>query len=143
VAVTTRARASTRAPRAIGRATAPGRRLLGSQARVAGLSAAFVGVVLTLMVTATGLHFAYRRPVLRAGIETTETLVALLIAYLVIGRLRRTRSFDDLVTSVALGVLAAGALFGAIPALTPVQRRRLSTIFCRGVMAAAMAARCP
>jgi hypothetical protein len=70
------------------------------------------------MVTATGLHFAYRRPVLRAGIETTEALVALLIAYLVIGRLRRTRSFDDLVTSVALGVLAAGALFGAIPALT-------------------------
>jgi signal transduction histidine kinase len=118
VAVTTRARASSRAPRAVGRATAPGRRLLGSQARVAGLSAALVGIVLTLMVTATGLHFAYRRPVMRAGIETAEALVALLIAYLVIGRLRRTRTFDDLVTAVALAVLAGGALFGAIPALT-------------------------
>jgi hypothetical protein len=47
VAVTTRVRASSRAPRAVGRATAPGGRLLGSQARVAGPSAALLGIALT------------------------------------------------------------------------------------------------
>ncbi|MEP6811852.1 MAG: histidine kinase [Actinomycetota bacterium] len=74
---------------------------------------------MTIAVTVVpGIQFAYRRPVLRVGLETAEALVALLIAYLVVGRLRRSRSLDDLVLAVALGTLAVGNLcFGAIPAL--------------------------
>jgi signal transduction histidine kinase len=77
-----------------------------------------VGAATTLFVTlASGVHFAYRRPVLHAGLETAESLVALLVGYLVVGRFRRTRSVSDLVLASALGILAVGNLFGALPAL--------------------------
>ena len=95
------------------------RRPLASRARAAGLASALLASGITIAVTvAPGINVAYRRPVLRVGLETAEALVALLIAYLVIGRLRRSRSLDDLVLAVALGTLAVGNLcFGAIPAL--------------------------
>ena len=95
-------------------------RLLGSPARVAGLWTAFAGIAVTVLFTVLpGFDFAYRLPALRAGLETAETLVALLAAYLLIGRLRRTQSLDDLVATVALITLAGGdLLFGAIPAMT-------------------------
>jgi signal transduction histidine kinase len=93
-------------------------RLLASRARFAGLISSLLAASITIGLLATGTHFAYRRPVLRAGLETAEALVALLIAYLVIGRLRRSRSLDDVVLVAALGTLAVGNLcFGAIPAL--------------------------
>jgi signal transduction histidine kinase len=94
-------------------------RILASRARTAGIWTAFAGVVVTLVFKVVpGLDFAYRRPALRAGLETAEALVALLVAYLVIGRLARTRSVDDLVAAVALGALAGGNLvFGVLPTL--------------------------
>lgn len=105
--------------------TAGRQRLLGSPARVAGLWAAFAGIAVTVFFTVLpGLDFAYRQPPLRAGLETAETLVALLAAYLLIGRLRRTHSLDDLVLTVALITLAGGdLLFGAIPAITAAGER--------------------
>src|SRR5258708_31863307 len=95
------------------------RRPLASRARTGGLGSALVAAGITIAVTITpGINFAYRRPVLRVGLETAEALVALLITYRVVGRLRRSRSLDDLVLAVALGTLAVGNLcFGAIPAL--------------------------
>jgi signal transduction histidine kinase len=92
---------------------------MASPARVAGLATALLAAGLTIGVTVTpGIHFAYHRPVLHAGLETAESLVAFLVAYLVIGRLKRTRSLDDLVLAVALAMLALGTLgFAAIPAL--------------------------
>ena len=107
----------------------PGRagrqRLLGSPARVAGLWAAFAGIAVTVLFTLLpGLDFAYQQPALRSGLETAETLVALLAAYLLIGRLRRTQSLADLVATVALITLAGGdLLFGAIPAITAASER--------------------
>ena len=100
--------------------TAGRQRLLGSPARVAGLWTAFAGIAVTVLFTVLpGLDFAYRQPPLRAGLETAETLVALLAAYLLIGRLRRTQSLADLVATVALITLAGGdLLFGAIPAIS-------------------------
>jgi signal transduction histidine kinase len=93
--------------------------IFASRARVAGIWTAFAGVVVTLVFQiGPGLEFAYRRPALRAGLETTEALVALLVAYLVLGRLGRTRKVDDLVIAVALGVFAGGNLvFGVLPTL--------------------------
>ena len=101
------------------RAAADGRRPLASRARVAGLSSALIAAALTLtLALSPELRFAYRRPVLHAGLETAESLVALLIAYLVIGRLRRTRSLYDLVLAVGLATIAVGNLaFTAAPAL--------------------------
>jgi signal transduction histidine kinase len=95
-------------------------RLLSSPARVAGLYTAFAGVAVTVLITVLpSLYFAYQQPALRAGLETAETLVALLAAYLLIGRVRRTRSLDDLVATIALFTLAGGdLLFGAMPAIT-------------------------
>jgi signal transduction histidine kinase len=119
VAVTTGLRAPGR-PELRRRETAASRRRpLASRARAAGLGSALLAAGITIAVTVIpGIQFAYRRPVLRVGLETAEALVALLIAYLVIGRLRRSRSLDDLVLAVALGTLALGNLcFGAIPAL--------------------------
>lgn len=100
--------------------TAARQRLLGSPARVAGLWTAFAGIAVTVLFTVLpGLDFAYRQPPLRAGLETAETLVALLAAYLLIGRLQRTQSLGDLAATVALITLAGGdLLFGAIPAIT-------------------------
>jgi signal transduction histidine kinase len=100
--------------------TASRQRLLGSPARVAGLWTAFAGIAVTVLFTILpGLDFAYRQPPLRSGLETAEALVALLAAYLLIGRLRRTQSLDDLVATVALITLAGGDLiFGAIPAIS-------------------------
>jgi signal transduction histidine kinase len=94
-------------------------RLLGSPARVAGLWSAFAGVILTVVLKVVpGLDFAYQRPALRAGLETAEALVALFVAYLVIGRLRRNRRLDDFIAAIALGTLAGGSLiFGVIPTL--------------------------
>ena len=93
--------------------------VLTPPARVAGLWSAFAGVVVTISLKAIpGLDFAYRRPPLRAALETTEALVALLVAYLVFARLGRTRKLDDLMLAVALGTLTAGNLiFGALPPL--------------------------
>jgi signal transduction histidine kinase len=83
------------------------------------MSSALIAAAITLLLMLSpGLRFAYRRPVLHAGLETAEALVALLIAYLVIGRLRRTRSLDDLILAVGLATLAVGSLcFTAAPAL--------------------------
>jgi signal transduction histidine kinase len=119
VAVTTRLRAPGRPELRPRDPTASRRRPLASRARAAGLGSALLAAGITIAVTVTpGIQIAYRRPVLRVGLETAEALVALLIAYLVIGRLRRSRSLDDLVLAVALGTLAVGNLcFGAIPVL--------------------------
>jgi len=113
-------------PTAQARSSTAGRqRLLGSPARVAGLYAAVIGVGVTVLFTLVpGLYFAYQQPALRSGLETAETLVALLAAYLLIGRLRRTQSLDDLVAAVALITLAGGdLLFGAIPAISAAGER--------------------
>ena len=58
------------------------------------------------------------RPPLRVGVETAATLVALLAAYLVAGRLRRTVSLNDVLLVGAFYVLAlSNFAFGAIPAV--------------------------
>lgn len=62
------------------------------------------------------LHFAYRSTALHATIETASGLIALLAAYLVFGRYKRTSRSEDLALSTALGLLAcANFVFSAMP----------------------------
>ena len=65
-----------------------------------------------------GLHFAYRNPDLHVALLTAEALIALLSAYLVLGRFFRRRALDDLVLCLALAVMAmSNLLFAAVPAV--------------------------
>jgi len=119
VAVGTGARAAPWLDSGLNASGAPLRRRRLDAASWLALGSLLVGGVVTATVSlSTHLHFAYRKPVLHAGLETAECLVALLVAYLVIGRFRRTERLNDLLLAAALSTLALAHLaFGAIPAL--------------------------
>src|SRR5919198_21393 len=71
-----------------------------------------LSVLATLMVIfVPELHFAYRLPGLRISLETSVGLIALLAAFLVLGRLRQSGRLDDLVLACAFAVIAASTLF--------------------------------
>jgi signal transduction histidine kinase len=80
---------------------------------------AVVSAVATLVVgLVPGLHPAHRNPELHVALVTGEAFIALLAAYLVLGRFRRRRGVDDLILSLAFGALSASnLLFAAIPAI--------------------------
>jgi len=88
----------------------PGMRLPIGSAVVAG------AITLVISISST-IHFAYRRPVLNVGFETAESLVALLLAYLLIGRVRRTRAFGDALFAAGVAALAVAKLSTVAPAL--------------------------
>jgi signal transduction histidine kinase len=88
----------------------PGVRLPVGSAVVAG------AITLVISLTPT-IHFAYRRPVLNVGLETAESLVALLLTYLLIGRVRRTRALGDALFAVGVAALAVAKLAMVAPAL--------------------------
>jgi signal transduction histidine kinase len=79
-------------------------------------AADLAGVLTTLVMVLPFVHFAYRSTALHATIETASGLVALLAAFLVFGRFRRTARSDDLALATALGFLAcANFVFSAMP----------------------------
>jgi signal transduction histidine kinase len=81
-------------------------------------TAAVAGAVTTAIAVAPGLHFAYRNPDLHVALLTAEALIALLVAYLVLGRFRRRRALDALVLCLAFAVMAvSNLLFAALPAV--------------------------
>ena len=79
---------------------------------------ASVSAAVTLCVALLpGLRFAYRAQGLHVALESVAALVALLAAFLVLGRLRRGRSARDLLLTCGLATLAlANLCFGALPA---------------------------
>jgi signal transduction histidine kinase len=82
------------------------------------LAAVVAGVMTDLVLMVPSLHFAYRSVRLHAMLETAATLIALLTAYLLLGRLRQRRELTDLLMFLGLGVLATtNLLFAAIPAV--------------------------
>ncbi len=81
------------------------------------LLAGTAGCITLVVALVPGVHFAYRDRPLHIAIETTATLVALLVAFLVAGRFGRSRSLSDLVLLTGLAILATANLaFGAVPA---------------------------
>src|SRR5918912_536379 len=92
------------------------------------LATDIAGLVTTLVMVLPFVHFAYRSTALHATIETASGLIALLAAYLVFGRFRRTARSEDLALAVALGFVAsANFVFSAMPwALFNVEPLRFS-----------------
>jgi signal transduction histidine kinase len=91
----------------------------GLRTRTAVIATASVSAAVTAVIAVVpGLHFAYRNPDLHVALLTAEALIALLSAYLVLGRFRRRRGLDDLVLCLALAVMAvSNLLFAALPAV--------------------------
>ncbi len=69
-----------------------------------------------LFVFVPELHFAYHLAGLRISLETSVGLIALLAAFLVLGRLRQSRRMDDLALACAFAVISFSNLcFKAVP----------------------------
>jgi signal transduction histidine kinase len=77
-----------------------------------------LGLVATvLIVTVPGARLAYQSPTLYAFIEGIAALIALLAAFLVLGRYRRRGNVDDLLLALALTAIALATLvYSALPA---------------------------
>ena len=89
--------------------TDPARRRLAP--RWSTLAAAGLGALATaVVVVVPSLHFAYRSPEAHVALEMAAGLVALLTAFLVLGRVRQSRSLGDIGLACALGVLGIAAL---------------------------------
>ena len=81
----------------------------------AATAAVALGVTL-LVIVVPALRFAYRAPGLHLVLETGEGCVALAVAYLVAGRFREHRRWQDLLLVLGLGVLAVtNLLLSAVP----------------------------
>jgi signal transduction histidine kinase len=93
------------------------------------LAADLAGGLTTLVMVLPFVHFAYKSAPLHATLETACGLIALLVAFLVLGRFRRTARSDDLAIALALGLLAcANFVFTAMPwALLSKESMRFST----------------
>jgi hypothetical protein len=93
------------------------------------LAAAGASAVATAAVATTArVDFGYERPALHVALETAAALIALVAAYLVLGRFRRRARLDDLLLFVALGTLAVSNLFfAALPAASTTEPSRFST----------------
>lgn len=82
-------------------------------------AAAVCGSVATAVIALVpAVRFAYRAEQLHVAIETTASLVAVVVAFLAVGRLRRSRRLDDVLLAAALATLAATNIaFALIPAI--------------------------
>ncbi|MDH4345889.1 MAG: hypothetical protein OEW31_06125, partial [Thermoleophilia bacterium] len=84
-----------------------GREVKGLRHHRLAISVAVISAAATLVVAALpAIDFAYRRPSLRAALETAAMLIALLAAWLVLGRFLRSAALPDLVLVCALAALA-------------------------------------
>ena len=77
---------------------------------------AATGLAVTAVVAILpSLHFAYRQPRLHVAVESAASVIALVVAFLVFGRVRRTRRSDELALACSLALLAlVNCIFGAI-----------------------------
>src|SRR6266540_2248771 len=92
------------------------------------LAAVLAGGMTDLVLLVPSLHFAYRSVRLHSMLETAATLIALLTAFLLLGRLRQRRELPDLLLFLGLGVLAStNLLFAAIPAVVWAKPHAFST----------------
>ncbi|MDH4177208.1 MAG: histidine kinase, partial [Thermoleophilia bacterium] len=91
-----------------------GREVKGLRHHRLAISVAVISAAATLVVAALpAIDFAYRRPSLRAALETAAMLIALLAAWLVLGRFLRSAALPDLVLVCALAALAGANLVSA------------------------------
>lgn len=80
------------------------------------LAAACTGLTVAV-TTSSFIRFGYRAPATHVALETAAAVVAVLAAFLILGRLRREPRMDDLLLACGLAVLALSNLFfRAVPA---------------------------
>lgn len=79
--------------------------------------ATIVGALLTVAVSLDpSVRLSFDARELRTAMETAQALIAATVAYLIYGRVKRSRSLNDLAIVFGLGLLAASNLFfAAIP----------------------------
>jgi len=100
-----------------------GMRSAGAAALV---TAVISGVATVAVALLPQLHFAYRQPLLHVALETAASLVVLLAAFLVLGRLRRAGRLNELLLACGLALLALLNLFLlTVPALAQLVPREL------------------
>jgi signal transduction histidine kinase len=93
------------------------------------LGTAAAAALVTLLVSVLpSVHLAYMSPSGHVAIETAAALIALLVAYLVLGRFLRTGELRDLLITAALAMLGfTNLLFSAIPLAAGTGVNRFST----------------
>lgn len=91
----------------------------GPRTRATVLLVAAAGALATALVVAVpGLRFAYRNPDLHIALLTAQVLIALLCAYLLVGRLQRRATLNELFLCLALVTLSlANLFFAVVPAI--------------------------
>ena len=83
-----------------------------------GATALLASAATAVIALVPSLRFAYKAEQLHIAIETTASLVTIIVAFLVGGRLRRSRRVDDLLLAAAIGLLAlTNTFFTLFPAL--------------------------
>jgi signal transduction histidine kinase len=88
------------------------------------LAAACTGLTVAV-TTSSFIRFGYRAPAMHVALETAAAVVAVLAAFLILGRLRREPRMDDLLLACGLAVLALSNLFfRAVPAATSDRNQR-------------------
>jgi signal transduction histidine kinase len=87
---------------------------------------ACAGATLTIAVVPS-LRFAFDDSALHVGVETTATLVGLVAAFLLLGRVARTRLLDELMLAAGLALLAtSNFLFGTLPTVVDLEQKEVS-----------------
>ena len=92
--------------------------VIGKAARFGLIAAIGVSVVTSVTVLSSSIKFAYLAPGLHLVLETAESSIAFLVAFLVFGRFRRSGRQRDLLLTFALGLLGLGNLISVGFALT-------------------------
>src|SRR5215212_9027029 len=91
----------------------------GDRPHPAALMAAAVLACAAMTLAVTSLpfmHFAYQAPALQVSLETSNALIALVVAYLVYGRFRESRRLQELLLVLALCTVAvANLVLTALP----------------------------
>lgn len=111
--------------------------------RLVGIVATTGAAVTTAVALSPVLYFAYDRPQLHLVLETTEGLIAMLVVYLLLERVRETRRLSDTLLVYALAVLGATNLLTTFgPALVGATAKGIATwgpLYTRFVGAAVLA----
>ena len=82
------------------------------------VTAAAAAVVTLLVSVLPFIHFAYRRPSIHLALDTLAAFVALLTAFLVLGRFRQSGALSDIVLVCALALFGfTNLFFSALPAM--------------------------
>src|SRR4051794_34060706 len=90
---------------------------------------AIAAIVSAVATAAVGIdptvRFAFDAPEVRTALAISQGLIALVVAYLLYGRVRRRRLLNDLALVFALGLLAVNSLFFAALPMRDIQESPL------------------